>query len=670
MSSMLVRLIVAGLMFSSTAVLAQSLTADQRSWYRAQLQGGALGVQPPARTDPVGDAIVQWNRLRQSDSYRFSDYASFLVANPGWPGETAMRKTAEKQIDPNNYSPQQVVSYFERLPALTTTGQARHAVALVAVGRQDAARAAARRAWIGGSLTPEDEARILGMFSSALTQADHDLRMEKLLWEGATNGAVRQLALVSAGKRQFFEARIAMQARAPDAMAKADAISAQYRNDPGYIVDRAGWLRNTGQSASARALLAAPRTLTHPPLDAEEWLETLLTNARGAANDQQWSIAYDIASRVDDTYAPGTEVRDRSLGERDDYTSLAWLAGTAAMQKRGRPADAIGMFRRYAGAARSPQTQSKGYYWAGRAALAAGRAEEGTGYFQQAAQFADQFYGQLARERLGQPIPAPSASTTITPSAAERQAFFNRSVVKAARLLGQIDAWKDQTQFLRTISSDAKSDLDHHFATELAADIRRPDLAVMIGRSAGLNGHNDYVRAGFPMVSLPSGHETSFTMIHAITRQESQFDKQAVSHAGARGLMQLMPGTARETAGKIGMGYDMTSLITDPMYNIRLGSTYFGRMLSYYGGSYPLAVAAYNAGPGNVNKWIAANGDPRLPGVDMVNWIESIPIFETRNYVQRVLENAVVYDAMHPERAQARGAKAPLSWYLGKNTPG
>jgi len=170
-------------------------------------------------------------------------------------------------------------------------------------------------------------------------------------------------------------------------------------------------------------------------------------------------------------------------------------------------------------------------------------------------------------------------------------------------------------------------------------------------------------------VPVPATQQEYWSMIHAIARQESQFNRDAVSHAGARGLMQLMPGTARETAGKLGLSYNPGSLNADTDYNIQLGSTYLQRMLAYYGGNYPLAVAAYNAGPGNVNKWIRANGDPRLPGGDMVKWVEQIPIFETKNYVQRVLENAVVYDLMNPERARSRGP-ANLSWYLGKNRPG
>ena len=158
-------------------------------------------------------------------------------------------------------------------------------------------------------------------------------------------------------------------------------------------------------------------------------------------------------------------------------------------------------------------------------------------------------------------------------------------------------------------------------------------------------------------------------MVHAITRQESQFAQNALSHAGARGLMQLMPGTAREQAGKIGLSYSPSTLIDDPNYNIRLGNAYFSRMMDYFGGSYPLAVCAYNAGPGNVNKWLRANGDPRSGSIDWIDWIERIPFYETKNYVQKVLENAVVYEAMNPPRARYTGT-TPLSHFLGKRTPG
>ncbi|MGB6186663.1 MAG: lytic transglycosylase domain-containing protein, partial [Sphingopyxis granuli] len=440
------------------------------------------------------------------------------------------------------------------------------------------------------------------------------------------------------------------------------------RTDPGYITAKATWLRKSGRVGEARALLAGPRSLSSPPTDAEEWLETLLTNARQADAAGDKLTAYNIAKQIDDALPPGTVVRETPLGVRDDYTSLAWLAGQLAFKDLRRPAEAVRLYRAYGDAARSAQTRTKGYYWAGRAALAAGDAATANAHFADAAQHYDQFYGQLALERLGRPQPRPTPVPSIQVSGAERTAFDDDRLVRASRVLGEIGAWREQSLFLRALAQKATSPADHVLAGQLAQQIGRPDLGVMIGRSAQANSLDAVEVSGFPTVRVPAGHEGNWTFIHAITRQESQFDRAAVSHAGARGMMQLMPGTAREVAGKLGLGYDAGSLTTDTGYNMTLGSTYFQQMLSYFGGSYPLAVAAYNAGPGNVNKWLRANGDPRTGAIDILDWIEAIPIFETKNYVQRVLENAVVYDTLR-EGGRAL-PKAPLSFYLGKSNPG
>jgi len=649
---------------------AASLSNEQRSYYAAQLglTQGATTVSTPGQRDATAEAVLEWRRLRENASASFDELAAFLTANPGWPDETRMRRDAERAIDPANYDPRRVAAFFARFEPLTPTGRVRQAMALAALGRPAEANTAARAAWTAGVLAPDDESRVLAMFSSALTIADHDARVERLLWDNAASSAARAVGFTSPEKRPFFEARLAMQQKSPDIDARLAALDPRWRNDPGYIVDRAGYLRTSGRWGEARALLAAPRTLSRPPLDAEEWFETLLSNARGAATDGNWQLAYDIARQIDDAYPPGVAVRDRPIGERDDYTSLAWLAGTTALNKLGRPADAISMFERYANAARSPQTQAKGQYWAGRAALAAGRSADAQQNFASAAAHFDQFYGQLAAERLGRPLTPPPLAARSVP-ASERAAFENATVVRAAQILGELGAWRDQTQFLRQITLQASSDTDHALVFDLAERLKRPDLAVMIGRSARLNGHNDYTRPAYPVLSLPPGQSDEWTIIHAITRQESQFDREAVSRAGARGLMQLMPGTAREQAGKLGLSYDSGALTGDMGYNIMLGSAYFQRMLSTFNGSYPLAIAAYNAGPGNVNKWLKANGDPRTGAIDWLEWIEAIPLSETRGYVQHVLENAVVYDLLNPDRARVR-AKAPLTAWIGKTQPG
>jgi len=631
-----------------------------------------LLAAPPTRSQPVpssmgiGSAIQQWNTLRQSDALPFASYAGFLIDHPGWPAEAALRKSAERAVGAGFSDPRLVADFFTRYPPTSATAALRFAEAQAALGRQRDAAATARNAWTMGGLAPDDESRLLQRFASALTPDDHDMRMERLLWQRATSLAARQLSLTSPARRPVYEARLALLTRTPDAPAKAASFVDRARTDPGFLADRVNYLRTVGDEATARQALAAPRRFATAPIDATKWLEVLQTVARSAAADGQSQLAYDIARQVDDAYPAGTQVRDRSLTERDMYTNLTWLAGQTALRALGRPADAIPMFERYARAARSPQTQSKGLYWAGRAAEAAARKSEATAFYRQASMHFDQFYGQLATERLGQPLVIPAATRTIEISASERDAFNRREIVRAVEYLGTTGDWANQSLFIRTIAAAATSETDHLLAYELSRRIARPDLAVMIGRSAGINGHRDSIRAGFPTLALAPGTYENWTMIHAIARQESQFDRKIVSRAGARGTMQLMPGTARETAGKIGISYTPSNL-DDPTYNIRLGDWYFGRLMDRYNGSFPLAVAAYNAGPGNVNKWLAANGDPRVTG-DILGWIEAIPLSETRGYVQRVLENAVVYDLLHPKGAQPR--TAALSAYLGKRAPG
>lgn len=667
MSSMLVSVLKSGVLLASVSGVAASsqLVQDQMQRYGAALQQVAT---PNPQADPLAPVLIEWKRLQQSDNYPFADYANFLLAHPGWPGETSRRAAAETVLDSASAYPGLTIRFFERFPPLTPAGRVRYAEALAATGQRPQAIEQARRAWRAGVLRGADESKLLASFPGALAPADHDARMDMLLWQGATSAAQRQLGWVSPAKRAVFEARIAYRTRAADADARGTAAFAMGRADPGYIADRAMWLRDTGQSLAMRSYLAQRPVLAEHPGDAEEWYEVLLTAARGAASDGQHSLAYQIASRVDDALPATTRVADLPLGERDDYTSLTWLAGTVALYNLHRPADAVGMFDRYSRGSKTPTTQSKGLYWAGRAAEASGDAAAARAYYARAAGFPDLYYGQLALERTAQPFRRPPSINAAAATPAARDVFYRKQIVRAAQLLGAMGDRDSQGLFIREIARDATTDADHVLAAELSRSINRPDLGVMVGRSALENGLSDYTAAGYPSVPVPASHQANWTLIHAIARQESQFNRDAVSHAGARGLMQLMPGTARETAGKLGLGYDRDSLTANTDYNIQLGSTYFQRMYALYN-SYPLAVAAYNAGPGNVNKWIRANGDPRIAGGDIVKWVEEIPIFETKNYVQRVLENAVVYDLLNPERARSRGP-ANLSWYLGKNRPG
>jgi len=662
----------ATLVLLSVAAAAATLTSQSvRPRYTVADQddgGGITAPARPAKTDPLWPVIDEWQRLRQSDRLPFADYARFLIAHRGWPGESGMRRAAERQILPDQTDPSLVAQYFDTFPPLSAAGRVRYAEALAALGQADKARIAAAAAWTMGPLSTDDEARLTSRFGSQFTPSEQDQRMEVLLWARASSAASRQLALVSAQRRPIYAARLAFQTNAPDAASQAAAVGPDAQHDAGFIIDRALWLRANAREVDARTFLALPETLDAPAFDPQAYLTTLLTFAGAAAHDRQASLAYGIAANLDHAFAPGTDIRAQDLKVRDPYTSLAWVAGTIALKQLNRPLDAEAMFRRYTQASQTPGSQAKGEYWAGRAAQAAGNPMDATAHFTAAAANIDQFYGQLATERLGRPIVVPPDPAPLEIAAETRAAFANREVVRAARLLGEQHEWLTQTQFIRKIAADADSDTDHALAMELAKSLQRPDLGVIVSRNARKSGARDPIRLGFPTVPVPPAMATHWTMIHAIARQESQFDRQALSGAGARGLMQMMNPTAREQAGKLGLPWNPERL-TDVDYNVMIGSSFFDRMLNYYQGNYVLAVASYNAGPGNVNKFIRANGDPRLPGVDMVDWIEAIPFTETRTYVQKVLENAVVYDLFNPERARTP-EKDRLSYYLGKRDPG
>ena len=613
----------------------------------------------------VGYALNDWRRLRQSSGYSFADYARFLIANPDWPSESTMRRWAERQMR-SGENPATVIAFFSADKPHTGNGHARLADAYAASGRMAEALEAARNAWASDDLGQTDEQSIWARYGRSFTFADHDRRADALLFAKKTNDAARFVPMTSPGRRAAFTARVAMQQRSPNAGALYGTVIRAVTSDAGLMMDRARYLRDTGYDSYARDLAARPHNFTYRPADPERFYDMLLLLANGAAQDRQWTTAYNIARQVDDALPPATAVSAQPLGVRDNYTSLAWLAGSVALDRIGHPASAIAMFNRYAHGGQSLQVQTKGYYWAGRAALAAGRLQEASGYFQRAAAYPEMFYGQLALERLGRSVAAPpQALSAGTAAAAQRAGFYNNRLVQAVRMLGQQGRSTEQALFVRALAETLDNDGDRALAVELGQQIGRPDLGVWVGRSARIKGSMFYVQQAYPRLpARVSGN--LWSLAHGIARQESSFNPYAISHAGARGMMQLMPGTAREQAGKLGVGYDSYRVLSDPGYNVMLGSAYFQRMLNMWDGNIPLAVASYNAGYGNVRKWVNRYGDPRH-NVDVLKWIEAIPYIETKAYVQRVIENSVVYDSM---RGPPQRSAMHVSRYLGKSRPG
>ena len=656
-------------MDAATIARYQARLADNESGRFDQFSAAPLiGVQAV----PVLDDVVAWDRLRR-DVFRgnFADYAAFLAGHADWPAAITIRRLAERSIADETPAAD-IIRHFSRLPPLSAEGKWRFAQALSAAGQAAPAATWARDAWDSPGLDETQEARLMAMFGPLLRPEDHASRMDRLLWADRITPAARMLARVDTDTRLWALARIALKRGAPDVASRLGVVPDRLRREAGLRLDEAQWLIRAGRASEGHDLLAAgagPRspggTLT---VGTESWLKVRLDIGRGLWRAGNFERARAVlAAHGLDT----AQMAARPLAERALLIDSEWLAGWLALRRLAQPAQALVHFRAARAAAQTPISQARGDYWAGRAAEAAGQRDLARQYFAAAAVHPDYFYGQLAAERLGQPL-AITARPLPAPDAAAAGNFRAEGRVRAIFALAAVDRSR-QTIFLKQLADTAQTPARAVLVAGLAAPLDRPDAGVHAGKAARGTAELAMIAAAFPVLALPGELDGQFVIIHAIARQESQFDRTARSSANALGLMQLLPGTAAEQAQKMGLpASPATRLTQDPVWNVTLGSAFLERLRASYGGSAPLAVAAYNAGPGNVRRFMAMNGDPRNGDPnegDIIDWIESIPFSETRNYVQRVLENAVVYETLYPQRAVTRGPNR-LSTWLGKTKPG
>lgn len=617
----------------STPACAQIGGSDQRS--------NMVAGQPQF----AGAAIARWEQLQGQSSYTFDDYAGFALRYPDFPRMEIIRSKAEDRLSEEAPSQAAILAFFDAHAPLTNAGRARYALSLAGAQRAEAFDVA-REAWRGGAMSGPAEAYLLGLFGSRFTTDDHAARLDALLWQRDAEAAERQLINVAPDLRDMALARLAL-VRGSLPSSAGVGVPTRAMNNAGYVFNLADFYlakRMTGQAVS---LLANRPMFDSPAFDAEELVGDMLTSAKAA----NVTDTVRIASKIDDLFAPGTDISKGSFRLRDRYTDLMWLGGTNALWRMNDGASAAPLFDRYGEAARTPLTKSKGYFWAGRAARKAGLEDEALRYFEKAAQYPHYYYGQLALGEMGREMPTFAELPAVQMDEAARDAFEARPIVKAIRsIASNRQKWQTERRFFQAIGASAKTPEDVAALAKLAAEVGLPEMAVVVGLEAGASGIKGVERAGFPIVATPRVND--WTMVHAISRQESEFDRTRKSHANAIGMMQLLRSTAREEAGILGIQYMSASLTEDPLYNITLGDAHFSRRMDLYRGAYPLAIASYNAGPGRVRQWVRLNGDPRNGGIDWVEWVEKIPAnFETRYYVMRVIGNAVTYSHMYPEQA-------------------
>lgn len=600
-----------------TAARAVLLAARAGDWSRAAAE--AARVQ-----DPVLRKVLHWMALiHASPQGRFAEISAFIGQNPEWPGQRTLRRQAEEAL--SGQSDAVAAAWLKRYPPVSAAGLVRQAEILIDRGDTAGGTAALRAAWITGDFDAATEKDFLARHGAALRPQDDSARLDRLLWERQGAAAHRMLKRVSPGERALAETRLALLAMRSDAPILYTHIPAALRTDPGLLFDEARWDRKRGDIAAAVAILLSEKG---DPVHPEAWWHERRLIARHLLAQNQ----PDLADRI---------VAQHGRLTGDDDAEAEFLRGFIALHFKKEPAVAFDHFSRILPYADTSFLKARAGYWGGRAAETEEKSALAEKWFAVGAAHMATFYGQLAAHQLGQDAP-PHPQPEPVPTAAERARFDGNELVRATRLFFAAGYPDLGRLFLLHLAKQAKSAVDFGMLAGLAEEEGRLDLGIAVAQCAVRAGF-PLMRHGYPDIALPSGGATEHALLLAIMRQESEFDPQATSPVGARGLMQLMPATARTIADEIKLPFSPARLTTDGSYNIRLGSAYLQSLIDKFGGSYALAIAAYNAGPGRVQQWLTQYGDPRGGQIDMVDWIELIPVDETRSYVQRVLENLQIY---------------------------
>jgi peptidoglycan lytic transglycosylase len=632
------RSLAGAVLLALIAIAPQScLAADDSAIAAAAFDAGDRGNWADARSiaggafDPVIPKLFLWlDATRRQGGGTFEEITGFIIDNPDWPYPKTLRLRAEQAID-DSTSDLAILSWFQRNEPLTLPGAKRYAYALIANGDEQRAADVARAAWVSADAqTIDDEDTFYIAFHDVLTNADHAGRIDRLIWAGRTSAAERLLSRLDSDNRALAEARIALRQQRDDAPNLVAVVPDYLQGDPGLIYERVRWHRRKGSDSLAEELLTQFRGDAVQPDDF--WQERSILSRRALA-DGDPSRAYALAS--EHGFTNGSEMADSE-----------WLAGWIALRFLHRPDAAQRHFLTMFENVTHPVSRARGAYWSGRAAAELGEKDGALLWYKAGAQHPVAFYGQLsaAEVRPQQPLRLPP-DPPVDPAEMER--FQNHDLLRALRLLVAAGQQEPIRAFVLRLAELDDSASWKNLVAAYAHDVGRPELGVAVARQS-IRGGIPLIRNGYPTLPVAAAYSESMApaetaLVFAMVRQESAFDVHARSSAGARGLMQLMPGTARDVANRLGMPYAPSDLTNSPDYNVSLGRAYIGGLIDRFDGSYVLALAGYNAGPGRVNQWLQSNGDPRAGTEAAVDWIELIPFTETRNYVQRCLENLQVY---------------------------
>ena len=592
--------------------------------------------------DPAAQKLVEWFILRHSETTaNFSRYAAFIAANPEWPSAAQLRRRAEARLWQERGDATKVRGFTGEAP-ISARGKLALARVKLSEGDREGAGRLVRDAWRSDELSDRVEADVLEMFRDLLNRDDHRARMDKRIGAKDLAGARRAAKLLGDDGLAIVKACAAVRGKSNKAKDALDDVPAEARADLGYTLCRIQWMLAEKRIDDAARLMLAASPETMALQDTDQWWRERRTLARKLLDQGKFLTAYQV-------------IQPAALAANEYYRSdYHFMCGWIALRYLDEPVSAREHFARIDEGQANPTVLSRANYWRGRAAEALGDKDAMRAAYEAAARYPTAYYGQLAHAKLGRDKielrpPSPALASAGAPATDER--------VRAADMLYEIGE-RDVVLYFATDLGEQSSDVALLEALgELTG--RRNDARAMLqigkpslGRGLALDHY------AFPTIGIPPhkqiAPEIEHGMIYSVARTESAFDQRDKSHANAVGLMQITPEAGKDTAKRFGVKYDWEQMVSDPVYNTQMGAGELSALLSEYKGSHIMTFAGYNAGRGRVRDWIKAYGDPRDPKVDPVDWVERIPFSETRNYVQRVIENLAVYRVRFDNNIAAR----------------
>ena len=599
--------------------------ADDFKWERVN------GIKSNINDD-LAKEVIDWIRYYNGASdLNFANYRNYIKSNQHWPEIDQIHLRAESKISfRDDYN--EIINFFIENEPKSGWGKIYLGNALLNSGKNSEGSELIKEGYINGQFSRSEQSQIIKNFKSIISQDDHKKRIDSLLWDGKYRTASRLIKYVNKDYQRLYEARIGLISFAGGVDELIKKVPAELKNDAGLVHDRIKWRVKKRKYDTALELLFDINKKNSDYLRRPDrfWkLKSFLI--RKLIDQHEYKEAYNLAI-------------NHGLTESKDIAEAEWLAGWLSFSFLKEPETSFIHFSKIWDVSSRPISKARAAYWMGESLSEIGRVEDAEKWYEEASRYSLTFYGQIAATKL--PVNKnfnPSLTIRKTLTAEKRDLY--KDIFLAVSLLDEFDKTKLVKKFLRDLADREDKEISV-YAMSLASDIGRNDFAVQTGKIYYYK-NTELDPLSFPEVQRPNFGKIIFpkqSLIHSVIRQESQFDPKAGSYAGAKGLMQLMPYTAKRVSKGLRLDYAKSKLTNDPDYNVILGSAYLDKLLSNYNGSYILSLAAYNAGESRVSRWIKKYGDPRKDDISSENWIELIPFKETRNYVQRVMENIQVYE--------------------------